>query len=63
MILDKATVNGHDWIKIQEDLQDILEDRGVGFSSEKVSPWKRGDTQGDGLHEASWGREVAHMEA
>ena len=56
-------MNGHDWIKIQEDLRDILEDRGVGFSSEKVSPWKRGDTQGDGLHEVSWGREVAHMEA
>ena len=40
-------MNGRDWLKIQEDLRGVLEDRGVGFSS-----WKRGDTQGDSLREA-----------
>ena len=45
-------MNGRDWLKIQEDLRGVLEDRGVGFSSEKASPWKRGDTQGDSLREA-----------
>ena len=52
LILGEATVNGRDWLKIQEDLRGVLEDRGVGISSEKASPWKRGDTQGDSMREA-----------